>query len=262
METQDAYYLSKIKEEFSRKQRANEHYSLRAYARDLGVHPSTLSQVMKGNRPLPLKDSASVVKNLKLGPKDKTLFMESLYRRKTSIDDIEISSLDERFMLDESYYKALAEWEHFAVLELYEIVDFQANIAEISKKLKITPNRAEVVVNNLLTCGLLKRNDMGELKRAHASVRTTEDVKCQAMQESHKETLMMGINKLEEIEVEFRDFSSTTVAIDLEKLTEAKTIIREFRQKMEGLFRDGNKTDLYQLAIQFFPLTDSKNELN
>lgn len=262
METQDVYYLSKMKEEFSRKQRANEHYSLRAYARDLRVHPSTLSQVMKGNRPLPLKDSASVVKNLKLGPKDQTLFMESLYRRKTSIDDIKISSLDERFMLDESYYKSLAEWEHFAVLELYEIVDFEASLAEISKKLKITPNRAEVVVNNLLTCGLLTRNDQGELKRAHTSVRTTEDVKCQAINESHKETLMMGIKKLEEIEVEFRDFSSTTVAIDLEKLTEAKTIIREFRQKMEALLRDGNKTDLYQLAIQFFPLTDSKNELN
>lgn len=264
METQDTYYLAKIKEEFSRKQRANEHYSLRAYARDLGVHPSTLSQVLKGKRPLPIKDSLSVVKNLKLGPKDKTYFMESLYRRKTSLDNIEIGSLDDRFMLDESYHKVLAEWEHYAVLELYELAGFQANSSEISKRLKITITRAEVVVNNLLICGLLKRNEMGELERAHSSVRTTEDVKSQALHESHKETLMMGINKLEEIEVEFRDFSSTTVAVDLEKLTEAKTIIREFRQKMEALLRDGQKTDVYQLAIQFFPLTDlkNKNELN
>lgn len=262
METKEIYYLSKIKEEFSRKQRVNEQYSLRAYARDLGVHPSTLSQVMKGNRALPLKDSLNVVKNLKLGPMDKTLFMESLYRRKTSIDDIEINPLNERFMLDESYYKALAEWEHFAVLELYELANFQATNDDIARKLKITPNRTEVVVTNLLTCGLLVRDDAGLLIRAHSSVRTTEDVKSQALHESHKETLNMGLNKLEEIEVEFRDFSSTTVAIDLEKLTEAKTIIREFRQKMEALLRDGNKTDLYQLAIQFFPLTDSKNELN
>ncbi len=262
METKQSYYLSKIKEEFSRKQKANEHYSLRAYARDLGVHPSTLSQVMKGNRPLPLKDTESVVKNLKLGPKDRTLFMESLYRRKTSIDDIEISPLDDRFMLDESYYKALAEWEHFAVLELYDVVDFDPSINGIARKLKITPNRAEVVVNNLLTCGLLKTSDDGKLVRTHTSVKTTEDVKSQAIIESHKETLQMGMNKLEEIEVEFRDFSSTTVAIDLEKLTEAKTIIREFRQKMSALLRDGHKTDLYQLAIQFFPLTDSKNDLN
>ena len=55
--------------------------------------------------------------------------------------------------------------------------------------------------------------------------------------------------------MELRDFSSTTVAIDLDKLPEVKTIIREFRQKMTTLLRDGKKTDVFQLAIQFYPLT-------
>lgn len=256
MQTQNDFYLLKIKEEFSLKQRANEHYSLRAYARDLKVHPSTLSQVMKGNRPLPLKDSLNVVNGLKLGPKDRTLFMESLYRKKTTLDKITLNSNVDRFILDESYYKAIAEWEHYAVLELYELPDFEASLDYVARKLSITLNRADVVINNLVMCGLLVKNDLGQLDRAHSSVRTTEDVKSQALKESHKETLTMGINKLEEIEVEFRDFSATTVAIDLNKLTEAKTIIREFRQKMEALLRDGNKTDLYQLAIQFYPLTD------
>lgn len=258
----DAFYLTKIKEELSLKQRENPLYSLRAYARDLGMHPSTLSQVLKGNRPLPLKDTTGVLKKLGLGPKERTLFMESLLRKKTSIDDIEINESNERFMLDESYFKAIAEWEHFAVLELYELQNFEASVATVAKKLKITENRAEVVVNNLLTCGLLKVNERGELERAYPEVRTTEDVTSQALKLSHKETLQMGLTKLEEIEVELRDFSSTTVAIDLEKLPEAKTIIREFRQKMSALLRDGHKTDLYNLAIQFYPLTDSKNELN
>lgn len=258
MQTQEVYYILKMKEEFSRKQRANEHYSLRAYARDLGVHPSTLSQVMKGHRSLPLKDSSRVVKGLKLGPRDQTLFMESLLRRKTSIDDIRISPLDDRFILDESYYKALAEWEHFAVLELFEITGFQCDPGDIATRMKITKNRAEVVMQNLLMCGLLTKDSEGKISRTHASVRTTEDVKSQALTESHKETLQMGLVKLEETEVSLRDYSSTTVAIDLKKLPEAKTIIREFRQKMAALLRDGDKTDLYQLAIQFFPLTDTK----
>ena len=45
------------------------------------------------------------------------------------------------------------------------------------------------------------------------------------------------------------------LAIDLSKLPEAKTIIREFRRKMATLLRDGKKTDVYQLGIQFYPLT-------
>lgn len=261
METQ-SYYLAKIKEDLSLRQRANPHYSLRAYARDLGVHPATLSQIMKGNRPLPLKNSSQVVMKLGLGPKEKTLFMESLLKTKVALDEIKISDLDERFMLDESHYKIIAEWEHYVVLDLFELKDFDPSLIEISQRLGITENRAEVVVNNLLTAGLLKVEENGTFRKIHEDIRTTEDIKSQALRESHKETIKMGIDKLEDIEVELRDFSSTTVAIDLNKLPEAKAIIREFRQKMTALLRDGEKTDVYQLAIQFYPMTQTKLEKN
>ena len=63
MET-TTFYINKIKEDLSHKQRLNPHYSLRAYARDLGIHSSTLSQILKGKRPLPLKNSVEIVKKL------------------------------------------------------------------------------------------------------------------------------------------------------------------------------------------------------
>ena len=192
---------------------------------------------------------------LSLGSKEKTLFMESFYRSKTSIDNIQISELDDRFMLDESYYKVIAEWEHYAILELFDLAEYDLSPEGVAKKLGITQNRAEVALENLLNCGLLVKSEEGELEKAHPDIKTTEDIASKALKESHKETLQMGMNKLEEIEVELRDFSSTTVGMDLAKLPEAKTIIREFRQKMAALLRDGRKTDVYQLAIQFYPLT-------
>ncbi len=254
METNQPYYLLKMKEALSLKQRENPSYSLRAFARDLDVHPSTMSQIIKGNRSLPFKDSAHIVRKLKLGPIDRTLFMESLMRKKTNIDDIKIDALDQRFMLDESYYKIIAEWEHFAFLDLFDLSDFSPTVEGIMAKFDVTMNRTQVVLNNLLTCGLLEERN-GKLTKVHADIRTTEDVSNKALRDSHIETMKMGIQKLEEIEVELRDFSSTTVGVDLEKLPEAKTIIREFRQKMSALLRDGRKTEVYQLAIQFYPLT-------
>lgn len=261
METQ-SYYLTKIKEDLSQKQRANPHYSLRAYARDLGVHPATMSQIIKGNRPLPLKDSGRVVEKMNLGPKERTLFLESLLKSKVKLDNIKIDDLDERFMLDESHYKIIAEWEHYAVLDLFELKGFEATLLEISQRLGITENRADVVVNNLLTAGLLSAEKDATFKKVHEDVRTTEDIKSQALKDSHKEAMKMGIDKLDEIEVELRDFSSTTVAVDLDKLPEAKAIIREFRQKMSKLLRDGEKTDVFQLAIQFYPLTKTNTHKN
>jgi hypothetical protein len=43
-------------------------------------------------------------------------------------------------------------------------------------------------------------------------------------------------------------------------MPEVKTIIREFRQKMTALLRDGKKTDVCQMSIQFYPLTKSFKE--
>lgn len=262
MEAKETYYIQKIKEGLSLRQRENPQYSLRAYARDIGVHPATLSQIIKGNRPLPFKDSATVMNELRLGPKDRTLFMQSLMRKKTNIDSIKIEDEDDRFMLDESHYKVIAEWEHYAVLDLFDLPGFECTIHHICARLDVTENRAEVVMTNLMTSGLLVRGEDGKLNKAHVNIRTTEDVASQALRDAHRETLKMGLDKLDEVEVELRDFSSRTLAIDLERLPEAKTIIREFRQKMEGLLRDGNKTDVYQLAIQLYPLTKTKQQMN
>ena len=255
MSTTESYYIAKIREELSLKQRANPNYSHRAYARDLGLHSSTLSSILKGRRPLPLKNSKYVAAKLNLGPKERTLFLESLYRTKTNIDEIKIDENDDRFILDETYYKVIAEWEHMTVETLLEVDHFIATPENVAERLGITVNRAQVVLNNLLTCGLVKQDEQGKLVKVHAYIRTTEDVASQALRAAHVEALDIGKQKLDEIEVELRDFSSMTIAMDMERMPEVKTIIREFRQKMMALLRDGEKTDVCQLAIQFYPLT-------
>ncbi len=255
MGTNRNYYLSKIKEDLSLKQRMNPLYSLRAYARDLGVHPATLSQVLKGKRPLPLKDSTHVLRKLNLGPKESTLFMESILSGKASLDQIKLDESDERFMLDESHFKIISEWEHYAVLELFNLQNFRASNEEIAFRLNLTMNRVDVVIQNLLVAGLIVRNHDETYRKIHEDVRTTENISSPALRASHRETVRMSLEKLEEIDLELRDFSSSTLALDPEKLPEAKTIIREFRKKMAALLRDGEKSEVYQLAIQFFPVT-------
>ena len=256
----ETYFLTCLKENLDKKQRLNPHYSLRAFARDIDVHPSTLSAVFKGNRALPFKCARVVARKLALSPKEETLFLESLLKTKTKLDAIEVSASDERFMLDESHYKVIAEWEHFAVLELFKTKNFNGTENEIAKKLGITESRAEIVLNHLIVSGLVKQGVDGKLSPTHEKVRTTEDIQSQAIHQGHKEALELGIKKLDEVAVDLRDFSEMVLAIDVNRVSEAKTIIREFRQKMSALLRDGEKKDVYQLAIQFYPLTETRNK--
>lgn len=255
--TTQAYYLSKMREGLSLKQRNNPHYSLRAYARDIGIHPATLSQIINGKRALPVKDSEKVIKKLNLGPKERSLFIDSLSKSKT-YNQIKISDEDNRLLLDESYYKIIGEWEHYAVLELFNIEDFARTKEDIAFRLDLTPNRTDVVINNLMICRLVETDEEGKLVKIPSDVKTTEDIVSQALRDSHKEAMQMGIAKIDEITVELRDFSSTTLAIDLQRLPEAKALIREFRLKMATLVKQGNRKEVYQLAVQFYPLSNMK----
>ncbi len=257
METTQAYYVSKIKECLSVKQKENPYYSQRNFAKDLGVHPGTLAHILRGTRPLPYKIVDSVVNNLRLSPKERALFLGSLTRTTPRHDSTKTGELDESFMKDESFYKVLAEWEHVAILELFNLHGFKGSLDEIVSKLSLSKNRAEVALNHLTICGLLVVDKDGSLSLAHPELRISEDIKNQALRGSHIEAMKMGIEKIDSVEFGLKDFSSTTIALSLDKLPEVKMIISEFRLRISNLLKDSDqKTDVFQLAIQFFPLTE------
>lgn len=255
-----AYYRKKLKEDFSRRNRINKSYSLRAYARDLGIHPATLSQVLLGKRALPPKNADQIIDRLKLGAKERTLFKESIRQKRDLLDTIKIPDSENQFILDESYYQIIAEWEHYAVLSLFDCMDFRPTLMEISERLDIPKTRAEVVVDNLLACGLLERAKNKTLIKTQPQVRTTEDVISPALRASHRENLEIAGHKLDTVPTELRDFSSIMVAMSDDKIPEVKIIIREFRNKLAQLLKNGRKDKVYQLAIQFYPLTKTKSK--
>ena len=242
-----------MKEALSMKQRNNPYYSLRAFARDIGIHPATLSQIINGKRNLPKRDCEKVLSKLNLTPKEKNLFVESL-RKKNNLT-IQKEDDDHRFLLDESYFKIISEWEHFAVLELFNIPSFQKSKEDIAQRLDLNLNRVDVVISNLTLASLISIDKSGQFYKIHSDVKTTDNIKSQALRDSHKETMLMGIQKIDEIQMELRDFSSVTLVLDPQKLNEAKQIIKEFRKKMSSLSTQDNPQEVYQLAIQFFPLT-------
>ena len=253
-----AYYIQLIQQDILERQQDNPNYSLRAYARDALMNASTLSQILKGKRSLPLKDAERLVQRLNLDGIERTRFMESVMRTKTSLDEIKINEVDARPILDDTYYQVIAEWEHYALLELFELTNFSLKTDTVASKLQISNDRAQEVLDNLVQAKLIKVNPNGSYGRLLGDFKTTEDVSMKALRDSHTETLEMAMDKLD-VDIALRDYSSATYAIDLEKISEVKTIIREFRMKMGALLKPGNKTDIYQLSIQFFPLTNPAN---
>jgi len=261
MASEKYYYSNKLKEVLVSRQGRNPNYSLRAFSRDLGMHPATLSMAIQKKRKVPKDNITQVIKNLCLNATEEVLFIDSLNQNEDIIHKIETKpEYNDRFILDESYLKVIAEWEHYAVLTLMENLNFKSSPDYIADRLCIEKERAVEVINNLEQAKLISIDQQGNFNLNQGPVRTPEDRISDALQRAYIENLDISKKYIKETPLELRDFSTITVSTDLEKLPEAKKIIREFRKKMASLLKGDNQTEVFQLAIQLHPLTNIQKE--
>ncbi len=258
------YYRAKLLENFASRQRTNPAYSLRAYARFLNIQPASIGAVLKGKRHLAQNEGQRIATKLSLSPSERSKFLRSLRQQKKSlnacIDDSAPLELDGELLQEETHYRVIAEWEHYAILSLMDMSDFVSSSDHIANRLGITKTRAEVCILNLIQSGLVNQSSNGQMKKNVDHIRTTEDISSAALKQSHRETLEIGLKKLETVPMELRDFSSSTLLISREKLPEAKAFIRRFRKQFVTETEDLDGNEVFQIALQFYPLTKLSEE--
>jgi uncharacterized protein (TIGR02147 family) len=252
-------YRQILKNDFINRQRKNESFSLRAYSKFLGISPATLSEVMRERRNLPQKYADVVANKLNLGPIEKQLFLKSILIQKRSLKDLVKLKIEDKSqtILDEQRdFNIIAHWEYYGFLNLIETHDFQNNTAWISQKLSISKLRVKQVKDELLHAGHIEEKN-NILVRKKVNLNTTQDVVSKAIRQSHKESLEMAIDKIESVDISKRFYSSSTVPVSIDKLDEAKELIRDFREKLCALLQEGKKEEVYNLNIQLYPLTNT-----
>ncbi len=263
MPQKEAYFRTALREELARRKRANAAYSLRSFAKHLGMQPPTLSAVLAGKRPLPIATAEALAQKLVFSPAEKKRFLNSAFSRVASgavVRSIEASTDQAKLLNEELHFQIIAEWEHYAILALVETQGFVPKARWISKRLGISEEKAQAAWDRLQQAELMSVDSIGRVKLNQVRVVTSQDVVSAALRKSHRDALAMGIEKLEKVALHQRDYSSTTIAVSPGRLQEAKKLIRDFRKQISSLLEDGVRTDVYQICVQLYPLTDPKDQ--
>ena len=144
-----SYYIQKIQNDFLSKKRKNPSYSLRAYARFLEIDHSSLSSILRGKRKLPLMYLSTFFVKLRLSPIEKKIFEESVKNNPTSLKELSKKKvLDfEKVISDETHYRIIAEWEHYAILTLIQSETHESKISWFAKRLAIKNSIAKTVID-------------------------------------------------------------------------------------------------------------------
>lgn len=236
-------------------QKKNPAFSLRSFAKKLQVSPSSLSEILNGKRNISKKLAIRILSRLGSDPKDQNKIIQLFEYSKIS-SQTDQPKTKKYLELSSDQFQTLSQWQHFAILALTETKGFIADPSWISGRLGLSLGEVEQALDRLHRLGLIEWNRTKKLlKVTNGPLTTSDDISDLAVRQSHFEDLKMAAQKLDDIEVDDRDFTSITVAIDKSKMKEAKTMIREFQDKLSAFLETGKQTEVYKICFHLFPLT-------
>jgi uncharacterized protein (TIGR02147 family) len=230
--------------EFQKRQRRNVRYSLRAFARDLDVSVTALSQALSGIRTLSLRHTKKVLKKL-----DKTSSLNPRILWEQQDDDFMGHKL-----LEPRELKNLQSWKSFAILNLCRLPRCRAEPRWIATRLGI-PLEDVVYLLNLLISQKYVSEKEGILKRTSSLLTTSAGVTSLEIQKMHHGVLEKALESLKKDPVSRRNFGAVVMPIDTAKIPRAAQMLTKTRIQLSRLLSTGTCDEVYALSFQLFPLS-------
>lgn len=259
-------YRQTLAREFKRRIALNPAYSLRAYARDLSISVSRISEILSGKSGLSPANAQKVVDNLRLPPLDRARFLQSVlasHGRSASVRKEARRKLEEYQNekpdkeLGKRHLRMIAHWYFMAIPELFSLEGFQVNAAAVAKKLAIPEAKAREALEHLHDVGWLRKTENGWVAEEEFRVVATESPS-KAIRHFHREMLRRAESAIEGQAMEERDLSCLVLAVAPEEIEPIREMILKFRRRVNRAVaaNAAKKKEVYGLAIQLFRLSE------
>lgn len=258
-------YRYTLQSAFSERLARNSRYSLRAFARDLGISAAGLSQILSGKQGMTASKALEVAQRLGLSPLETNRFRDQVVARHSRNPRTRLEaksrltqSQAEASQISIDAFIVVSDWYHFAILELLSLKGFNPSIVGIAKRFGISRQAARLAVERLERLKLLEVKTKGRWVAQKDYTLVPGGMPSDAIKKFHRQVLEQALSALTLQPVQNRNFSSTIIAIDKKDLPLVRDRIKDFRFKlMEELANSPDKNTVYCLSTQFFELTQA-----
>jgi uncharacterized protein (TIGR02147 family) len=234
-------------------------YSLRRFAKTLGVSPSFLSDLLRGRKSLSPEKAGAVARRLGLTGTEAEYFRLLARHRSEggASEDPAGPRVVTRLPLDA--FTAMRDWYHVAILEMTELEHFQVTAATVAARLSIGVRTARAALARLVRIGHLAVDEQGRFRKTYRAGVLESAERNDALRAFHEQMLRKAASSLTGQTNTEKVVGSETFAFAPEQLPLAAAIIEDCFNKMTALAeQSAGRSQVYHLGIQLFNLTTGK----
>jgi uncharacterized protein (TIGR02147 family) len=252
--------------------RKNPRFSLRAFAKRVGLAPSNLSEVIRGKKNLSEKSAIQVAERMGLNPVETEYFVLLVQLEGRRDDKSRQLILDRLQRLNPSrevnhlgldVFNAISDWYHVAVITLTRVEGFVVSPESAAQALGVTLVEASAAIDRLVRLNLIEKTKAGYRKTGNYLL-AHSDSPDEGLRNYHRQMLSKAIDSLTAQTPREKVIGSENLVIDEDQIEEARQITERYFAEMIKLSeRAEKKTHAYHLGVQFFNLMKTvggKNE--
>lgn len=261
-------YRSFLRTVLNGKRTGNPHYSMRAFSDRIGVSSSFLSEVLAGKKSLSVdlafriglrldlteRESQYLCLLVQLEQEKDPEFREALQKRLKSANPRRRSH-----DLSVDLFKVVADWYHFAILELTFLPDFRFDAKFIADRLGITKAEADLAMERLERLELIERIERGKARKTHDHVLVRSAIPATALRQFHRQILEKAGAALETQTPKERVSATDFVPLDAKDIPEVDRLSQEFSAAVLRLSdRAKTRSHVYALSVHFFRISQER----
>ena len=240
-----------LQKELARRCESNPRYSLRAFAKALGISHPLLSLVLSGKRRLSKKSALKIADKLPLMPFERQFFLGEM--------EFEEGAPKDHHQIDVDTFSVISDWYHYAILSLLSTRGAKFEAGWIARRLSITIHEARDAMERLIRLGLVEQQ--GQCwKQTGLPLKIENSISTAATQKFHKQLLQRAVHSLENDSRDKQNFSCMTLSMDPEMIPYAIEKIKKFRRILaDELEKAKPGKEVYNLTIQLFPVSSGSD---
>lgn len=264
------YCIQVVNEVLERRRRRNPNYSLRGFARDLGVSASWLSEFFRGQKGMSPERARAVAHRLSLPPRKEARFVSSATasfgrsRTERANGRSKLGSLflrNDYLQIRKSMWEVLSSWEHYAIIELLKLPGGNGTTAAIATRLGLTAEGTEERLERLARLDMIeKKKNRWQVRRGHSWV-PSETGGAEAIRNFHAGMLAAAQSALQQRPAEERAMFSSVFAADAATIATIRDrmqkIVLDFDSELDDI--GSTRNQVFGLVFHLFPLLEKES---